>query len=336
MQSIVLSTGGTIASTSSDEGATPTKEGHELIDAVPELEEYGDIDVEQITQVLSFEMDRETLETIGHRVKELDADDSVDAIVITHGTDTMEETAYYLDVALQPETPVLLTGAQRRPDEVSPDGPSNLRTSFRAAAAFDDCDGEGVFVAFNEEIHAAQSVTKTHTSKLETFVSVGTGPVATMTHDGITIHRDPRSETDHIPTCSVDSAVYTLASGIGVTGNLTDAALEHGVEGFVINGTGLGNVTKSLGKWIEQCTGRGIPVIITSRCLEGQTAPVYGSVGGGERLRDYGALFAGDLPAQKARIKLMLALNACEDGEEGNDGEDTEDRIQQIQRFFSD
>jgi L-asparaginase len=316
MHSIVVSTGGTIASTSSDEGATPTKEGHELIDAVPELEEYSTIDVEQIAQVPSFEMDRETLETIGHRVKEIDADDSVDAIIITHGTDTMEETAYYLDVALQPETPVFLTGAQRRPDEVSPDGPSNLLTSFQAAAAFNNRMGEGVFIAFNEEIHAAQSVTKTHTSKLETFTSVDTGPVATMTHSGITIHREPQSETDHIPTCSVDSAVYTIASGIGVTGDLIDSAVEHDADGFVINGTGLGNVTRGLGNRIKKCTGEGIPVIVASRCLEGQTAPVYGSVGGGEKLREYGALFADDLSTQKARIKLMLALNACEDREE--------------------
>lgn len=329
MHSIVLSTGGTIASTSSDEGATPTEEGHELVDAVPELERYGDIDVEEIAQVPSFEIDRETLETIGHRVAELDADDDIDAVIIMHGTDTMEETAYYLDTALQPETPVLLTGAQRRSDEVSPDGPSNLLTSFRAAEAFDDRAGRGVFIAFNEEIHAARSATKVHTSKLETFTSVGTGPVATMTHDGLSTNRKPRSETEHIPTCSVDGAVYTIASGIGVTGDLAYAALEHGVDGFVISGTGLGNVTKSLGNTINECTEEGIPVVVASRCLEGQTAPVYGSVGGGEKLREYGVLFAGDLPAQKARIRLLLALNACKSGN------DREDRIQQIQRFFT-
>jgi L-asparaginase len=330
MHSIVLSTGGTIASTSGDEGATPTKEGTELIDAVPELGDYGTIDVEEIAQVPSFEMDRETLETIGHRVEELDADDDIDAVIITHGTDTMEETAYYLDTALQPETPVLLTGAQRRPDEVSPDGQSNLLTSFLAAEAFDDHTGRGVFIAFNEEIHAARSATKVHTSKLETFTSVDVGPVATMTHDGIAMHRTPRSETEHIPTSSMDGVVYTIASGIGVTGDLAHAALEHGVDGFVINGTGLGNVTKDLGNTIQECVQAGVPVVVASRCLEGQTSPVYGSVGGGEKLREYGALFAGDLSAQKARIRLLLALNACEGDGVG------EDRIQQIRRFFTD
>lgn len=315
MHVTVLGTGGTIASTSADDGATPTKRGHDLVDAVPELEAYGDVDVEQIAQVPSFEMDTETLERIGQRVAELDADGSVDAIVITHGTDTMEETAYYLDAALQPETPVFLTGAQRRPDEVSPDGPSNLLTSFRAAAAFHDRDCEGVFVAFNEEIHAARGATKIHTSKLETFSSVSKGPVATMAHDGIAIHREPRSETEYIPTRSLDADVYTIKSGSGVTGELVDAALGCGADGLVIEGTGLGNVTKGIGNAVQECTREGIPVVVTSRCLEGRTAPVYGGVGGGEKLREYGAVFGGDLPAQKARLKLQLALNAYDDVE---------------------
>lgn len=315
MDVTVLSTGGTIASTSADGGATPTKRGQELINAVPEVEAYGDLDVEQIAQIPSFEMDAETLEKIGQRVDELDADRSIDAIVITHGTDTMEETAYYLDVALQPATPVFVTGAQRRPDEVGADGPLNLLLAVRAAEAFHERESGGVFIAFNEEIHAARTVTKTHTSKVDAFDSVNKGPVATMARDEITIHREPRSETEHIPTRSLDAVVYTVKSASGVTGELIDAAVERGADGLVIEGTGLGNVTKGIGTAVQECTRQAIPVIVTSRCLEGRTAPVYGGVGGGEKLREYGAVFGGDLPAQKARLKLLLALNAYEDTE---------------------
>ncbi|MFA9416259.1 asparaginase [Natrinema sp. HArc-T2] len=315
MHVTVLSTGGTIASTGGDDGASPTKRGNELVSAVPELADYADIDVEQVAQIPSFEMDAATLESIGDRVRELDEDVSVDAVVITHGTDTIEETAYYLDVTIQPETPVFLTGAQRRPDEYSPDGPSNLLTAFRAADAFDTRGHGGVFVAFNETIHAARRVTKTHTSKLETFCSVGTGPVATVDRNGVAIHRTPESESTHVPATSLAAAVYTVTSASGVTGELLEAALERGADGLVVEGTGLGNATKELGTAVRDAIGEGVPVVVTSRCLEGRTAPVYGGVGGGDRLREYGAIFAGDLPAQKARIKLTLALAAYDDEE---------------------
>ncbi|MFD1565165.1 asparaginase [Haloarchaeobius amylolyticus] len=313
MHVTVLSTGGTIASTGGDDGASPTKRGNELVSAVPELAEYADIDVDQVAQIPSFEMDAATLESIGDRVRELDGDASVDAVVITHGTDTIEETAYYLDVTIRPETPVFLTGAQRRPDEYSPDGPSNLLTAFRAADVFDTRGHGGVFVAFDETIHAARRVTKTHTSKLETFRSVGAVPVATVDRNGVAIHRPPGSESTYVPATSLTPAVYTIKSASGVTGELLEAALERGADGLVVEGTGLGNATKELGTAVRDAIGEGVPVVVTSRCLEGRTAPVYGGVGGGERLREYGAIFAGDLPAQKARIKLTLALAAHDD-----------------------
>lgn len=307
----VLGTGGTIASTDSDDGATPSKSGADLLDAVPELESYASIDVEEIAQVPSFELDGETVETVGEHVARADDDADVDAVVITHGTDTMEETAYYLDVALQPSTPVFLTGAQRRPDETSPDGPANLLTTFQAARTFHERDATGVFVAFNEEIHAARTVTKTHTSKLETFRSPTTGPVATVDHRGVRVHRPPKSESDHISATSLDATVPTIKSGTGVSGELLTAAVENGADGLVVEGTGLGNVTAALGSAIER-VAHEIPIVVASRCLAGRTAPVYGSVGGGDRLDDYGAVFAGDLPAHKARIKLQLALAAFE------------------------
>ena len=314
MQVTVLSTGGTIASTGGAEGATPTREGEELIAAVPELEDTADIATEQVTQIPSFEMDAETLETIGRRVRDLDESSSVDGVVLTHGTDTMEETAYYLDVALHPETPVFVTGAQRRPDEYSSDGPSNLRTAFRAAERFHDSDAGGVFVAFDEAIHTARTVTKTHTSKLNAFRSVDTGPVAAVDREGVVVHRKPKSETVHVPTTSLDATVHTVKSGSGVTGELFEAVLEQDVDGIVVEATGLGNTTAGIGTAVQDAIREGVSVVVTSRCLEGRTAPVYGGDGGGERLREYGAVFAGNLPAQKARLKLLLALSAYDDG----------------------
>lgn len=312
MNVAVLSTGGTIASTSDDGGATPTKSGEELVDAVPELGEYANVTVEQVAQIPSFEMDADTLERVGDRVAALDEDPSVDAVVLTHGTDTIEESAYYLDAAVAPTTPVFLTGAQRRPDELSPDAPANLRTSVRAAVEFVDRDCGGVYVAFDETVHAARHVTKTHTSKLGTFESPGSGPVATVDRAGVHLTRQPMSETPTLPATSLAPDVYTVKSGTAVGGDLLAAALERDADGVVVEGTGLGNVTAELGELVAEATDR-LSVVVCSRCQEGFVTPVYGGSGGGETLDAHGALFAADLPAHKARLTLTLALSAYDD-----------------------
>ncbi|MFC4436482.1 MULTISPECIES: asparaginase [Natrialbaceae] len=313
MDVTVLGTGGTIASTDATGGATPTRTGEQLLEAVPELEDYGTLTVEEVAHIPSYEMDAATLETVGERVRALDDDPTVDAVVVTHGTDTIEEAAYYLDVTVQPDTPVFLTGAQRRPDEVSPDGPSNLLSAVRAGRAFAKRGAGGTFVAFNESVHAARSVTKTHTSALETFRSVNAGPVATLDRDGVAVHRAPRAETRPLAATSLAATVFTIKSGSCVTGGLLEAALERDADGIVVEGTGLGNATAGIAEAAREAIDDGVPVVVASRCLEGRVTPVYGGDGGGERLREYGAIFAGDLPAQKARIRLALALEAYDD-----------------------
>lgn len=315
MNVMLLSTGGTIASTDEESGARPTQSGEQLLEAVPELESYAELSIEDITQVPSYEMDAETLETISERVQELDIDPAVDAVVVTHGTDTMEETAYYLDVTVQPDIPVFLTGAQRRPDEVSPDGPNNLLTAVRAGSAFAERDAGGTFVAFNEQIHSARSVTKAHTSALGAFCSRNAGPVATVGRGGVVVHRPPHSETRPIDATSLEATVFTVTSGSAVTGELVAAALERDTDGLVVEATGLGNVTAGLAEAIRDAIEMGVPVVVTSRCLEGRVTPVYGGDGGGQRLREYGTIFADDLSAQQARLRLSLVLEAFDDAD---------------------
>ncbi|GKZ15569.1 asparaginase [Haladaptatus sp. T7] len=339
----VLGTGGTIASTDSETGAVPTERGTELVERVPALREYGDISVEQVAQVPSYEMTAETLELVGERVAELDDDSGTDAIVVTHGTDTMAETAYFLDATRRPTTPVLLTGAQRRPDERSSDGPANLVTAFAAARAFADGGHGGTFVAFDGAVHSARYATKVHTSALDAFSSPGVGPVATHDREGVRILRRPRSETEHIPDASLDPTVFVVGSGAGADERLAAAALDAGADGLVVNGTGLGNVTASLGEFVESTVRNGTPVVVASRCVAGRTTPVYGGAGGGETLRNAGAMFAGDLPAHKARLKLALALSTysgekdgCEesDGRTGSDGDDESDEHEKLRALF--
>ncbi|WP_433627598.1 asparaginase [Halomicrococcus sp. NG-SE-24] len=304
----VLGTGGTIASTRDEGGASPTEPGAALLDAVPGLDAFAEVDVEQVAQVPSFELDVDTVATIGRRARQAIAD-GADGVVVTHGTDTMESSAYYLDLALDIDAPVVFTGAQRRPDELSPDGPANLRTAVRVATDDRFRTTGGVYVAFDQQVHAARDVRKMHTSALDTFQSPETGPVAVTTRDSIRHFRQPGSYADHIPVLDPDARIAVVTSDVGVDDAAIRAAQDRGVDGIVVEATGLGNTTAPLGRAIADVVDAGTPVVVASRCPAGSVTPVYGGDGGGETLREHGAIFAGDLPAHKARIKLMLACD---------------------------
>ncbi len=303
----VLSTGGTIASTDAEGGAKPTLTGDDLM-AAADLPTDADVSVEEVSQVPGFGMDTETVADVGRRVRDAKG---VDGFVVTHGTDTMAESAYYLDAGLGPDTPVVFTGAQRRPDEVSADGPANIRTAVAAALHPDVREAGGSYLAFNQELHAARGVVKSHSHKLEGFSSPGKGPVAVRNREGFRFHREPGSRSAQVPGLDSDATVATVTSGLGVGGDPIDRTLD-GVDGLVVAGTGLGNVTPELAAGVDRALDRGIPVVIASRCHAGGVNGVYGTAGGGKRLADRGVLPAGDLPPWKARLKLVLALGAAD------------------------
>lgn len=312
----VLSMGGTIASTPGEGGASPSQSGEALIESVPELNDYADeIIVDQVTQLGSFNLDHDDVADLGEAAREVE--DVVDGIVVTHGTDTMEESAYHLDLALDLDIPIVFTGAQRRPDEVSSDGPANLVTAFRAATHEEI--RTGVYIAFNEELHAARDVTKSHSSKLETFESPGgKGPIAVFTRDDMQLYREPGSKSVALSTLRTNKTVPIVSSGQGMDDRQIRSAIEHGDDGVVLDAFGLGNTSETLSIAVRDAIRSGIPVVITSRTHAGTLAAVYGN-GGGETLQQYGALSGDDLPAHKARIKLLLALEETTDMDELQD-----------------
>lgn len=301
----VLSCGGTIASETGDGGATPEKSGEELLDAVPELAEQAKLTVEDVASMPGFDMDPDTVAAVGRRARAAAGD--VDGVVVTQGTDTMCETAYYLDLALALEVPVVVTGAQRRLDEPSSDAPANLLAAVSAATH--ERVRSGVFVAFDDELHAARHAVKAHSRKLSTVASPGPGPVAERTRDGWVFHREPRSESGDIGVLETDAHVPLVTSGLGVPGGDLERHVEAGADGVVLAGTGLGNATASLGEAVRDCA---VPVVVASRCHAGGTGAVYGTAGGGAMLQSAGALRAGSSSPPKARVKLLLALATAE------------------------
>lgn len=315
----VLSCGGTIASEPTDSGAAPAKSGDELVSAVPELAEYADVSAVEVASHPGFDMQFSAVAGVVEAIHE-GIEAGVDGFVVTHGTDTLADTAYALWLTLDPDRlgdrPVVVTGAQRRFDEPSSDAPANLTTAVRAATG--EAVASGVLVAFDDELHAARDAVKTHTNKLDTFQSPGTGPVASFTRADSRVHRrtpstatGPYADAGSLPesTLSADAAVAVVHSGLGVGAGGIDRALVADVDGIVVEGTGLGNVTGALGDAIREAV-ESVPVVVASRCHAGPTEPVYGTPGGAVTLRDHGVLFAGDLPTAKARVKLCLALSA--------------------------
>lgn len=302
----VLTTGGTIESMADEAGAVPTETGTDFVANAAAEGADVDITLEQVGQALSFSIGPDDVATVGRRARKAASNDA-DGVVVTHGTDTMAVAAYYLDVGLDIDIPVVFTGAQRRPDQHSTDGPANLRTAIVAASHEAIRTGGGVYVAFNEELHAARDVEKCHTHKLEAFRSLEKGPVAVFGPDGARFHRDPGSRSTHVPALETDATVDVVRSGIGVSGNQLAARLDV-LDGVVLEGTGLGNVTPALAATVDEALDRNLPTVLTSRCAAGPVHGVYGTDGGGKRLLERGVVPGGDLPAAKARVKLMLAL----------------------------
>ncbi|SIR91154.1 asparaginase [Natronorubrum thiooxidans] len=322
----IVSTGGTIASTSSeadgDTGKTPAVTGDDLVEAVPELTDYASIDVDDVCQVSGFQVDFETAGQIVDAAERA-AREGAAGVVVTHGTDTMAESAYYVDLALETELPVVFTGAQRPFDKLGTDGPTNLLLAVRTAADERFRTAGGSYLAFNDSVHSARWVVKSHTSKLETFVSPGSGPIAEHTPNGLRTLREPGRYSRPIPGARIDPEVRVdlVTNAMGVDGWQIDRALEDGVDAIVVAGTGLGNTTGALGETLEDAIDAGVPVVLTSRCHAGTTAGLYGGPGGGQTLLEAGAISGGDLPAWKARLRAALALSTT-------DGANAHDRIQ--------
>lgn len=306
----VLATGGTIASTAGAGGATPSLTGDDLVDAVGDIEAYADIEVERVCDELSFHLGFDQVADLARAVERAAAD-GIDGIVVTHGTDTMEESAYYLDLVLDVDVPVVFTGAQRPADAVSADGPANLLAAIRTAG--DDRFERGVYVAFGDRIHAARWVTKSHTSAPDAYTSPGAGPVGELTSSGISLRRSPRSESVTLPAMEFTTTVKMLQSGLDVEDTLLRHAIVDGVDGVVLAASGIGNTSRRVGDTIDEAIERGLTIALATRCYRGEVAPKYGGSGGSYTLHDHGVIPAGGLPPWKARIKLGLALSVFDD-----------------------
>lgn len=306
MPVVVVSTGGTIAMR--PDPATgklvPALAGDELLGMLDWPGEPPELELDDFCNVPSFDMHHDLARSLARRVREHAARGV--GVVVTHGTDTMEETVYLVDRLLPADAPpVVLTGAQRGPADRDTDGPRNLRDAIRVAAT--GARGLGAVVCFDGEIHAAREVRKVHTSRADAFSSPGYGPLGHVDGQRVSLtrrplRRPPLPDGDE-PMPRVD--LIRLFAGSDAT--FIRASLVAGARAIVLEGTGRGNANEQVVGAVREAVAEGVPVVVCSRCLAGRVEPVYGR-GGGKDLAEAGAIFAGDLAGPKARVLVQLAV----------------------------
>lgn len=237
-----------------------------------------------------------------------------DGIVITHGTDTLEETAYFLDTMEVPHIPIVLTGAMRSSNELGSDGVYNYLSALRVAND-DKAADKGVLVVMNDEIHAAKYVTKTHTTNVSTFQTPTHGPLGLIMKQEILYFKtaEPRVRFD---LESIQGLVPIIPVYAGMTDELLDLLPVDQLDGLIIQAFGAGNVPKETAEKLKSLSQAGLPIALVSRCFNGIAEPVYAYEGGGVCLQNDGVYFVKELNAQKARLKLLIAINAGLKGEQ--------------------
>lgn len=230
-----------------------------------------------------------------------------DGFVITHGTDTLEETAYFLDLSVNTTKPVVLTGAMRSFDELGSDGLYNYLLALRVAA-HNDSSNCGVLVVFNDEIHTARFVTKTHTSNVATFQSPNHGPIGFVTKDDVYYHHSIQI-SEKFDAVDTDKKVALIKAHAGIDSLYFNTIVENNYDGLIVEALGQGNLPPSALPGFTSVIKAGIPVVIVSRSFNGIVGGYYNYKGGGKELKDLGAVFSNGLNGQKARIKLLIALS---------------------------
>ncbi len=312
---VVLATGGTIASTYDEESGAlrAALTGDEIVASVEGLAELAEIRVEQIANVNSRDMTPDIWLRLSARANELLADPEVRGIVVTHGTDTLEETAFFLDLTVDSDKPVVVVGAQRAPTNADSDGPRNMLNAVRVVVS-EEAIGMGTMVVMNGQINAAREVTKTNTLDVETFQTLDFGLLGVADVETVRFYRAPtRRQTIPLPPNARLGTVEIISEYAGSDGRAIELLLEDGaLDGLVVAGLGLAHVSSPTLEALRAVRAAGIPVVVASRVPTGRIVPLYAN---NVDLLDMGAVQADNLSPWKARVLLMVAMTTTTDVE---------------------
>lgn len=307
---VLVFTGGTISMRHDPVagGAIPVLAGQDILALVPQLAEIAALEVDEFGSFPGPHMTSERMWELRNRIVAHLRRPNVTGVVVTHGTDSLEESAYLVARSVSDQKPVVFTGAMRTSSELGWDGPANLGASIRVAAS-QEARGFGVLVVMNDRIYAGLDVTKAHTHLLDAFESPGLGPLGVVDDGHVIFRRALPAPCQVVSPPALGSPVDIILAYAGADARLLDAARRDG-RGVVIAAMGRGNIPPEMVPGVERWIADGKPVVISSRAWRGRVGHTYGYFGAGRRLHDLGAIFAGSRRPQQARIDLMLALGA--------------------------
>ncbi|MGL4738469.1 MAG: asparaginase [Cellulosilyticaceae bacterium] len=311
----IIFTGGTISMTVDENigAAIPTLSGEQILSMVSNIDKIADIEVINFCEIPGPHMTIDKLIELKKLVKEnLDRTD-ITGVIVTHGTDTLEETAYFLDLTLRHHKPLVVVGAMRNSSELGYDGSSNLAAAVCTAISPKAID-KGVLVVLNNEVNIAAEVTKTNTLSLNTFQSPY-GPLGIIDTNDLIVYRNI-AYRQHVDTDQVERHVDLIKAALDMDDRFIRFSVDSGVKGIVVEALGRGNLPVKMLEGIKYALSKEVVVVIVSRCGSGRVFESYGYEGGGKELSDLGAIMGGEMRGPKARLKLMLALGKTSDKEE--------------------
>lgn len=305
---VIIFTGGTISmkNDATINAAVPAMTGEDILKLTPGLETIAKIDYVDFSMIPGPHMTPEKMMELSKLIEQKLDKEGYDGAVITHGTDSLEETAYLVDLTANTEKPIVFVGAMKSSSELGWDGPVNLIDAVYTAAC-NEAWGRGVLVVMNNEVHSAAQVTKTNTHSLDTFKSVDFGPLGFIDNNNVYFYHK-YTKHQQISVAEIDSKVDLIKSACGMDDRLIRFCVDSGAHGIIIEGMGRGNIPPDMVKGVEYALGNNIPVILVSRCHNGKVLDSYGYAGAGKDLTQKGVILGDNLPGQKARIKLMVAL----------------------------
>jgi L-asparaginase len=309
---LIVFTGGTFSMMIDEDtgGAVPRYSGSELLGKIPAAKQLADITCHDFGKYPGPHMTPELMFELSNKIKELMLEKDYSGVIVTHGTDTLEETAYFLDLTINTEIPIVVIGSMKNSSEPDWDGPRNLLDAMQICLN-KNCRNIGVLVCLNGEINAASEVTKTYTEEVDSFRSLDFGALGFVQNDRVILNRLPR-KLETLSSPKVESHVDLLKVYAGMDDKFFKFAADSGARGIVVEALGVGNVPPEAFNGIKYAVDKGIPVVLVSRCPAGETLDIYGYPGAGKWLHKMGVIFADYLNGQKARIKLMLALGVTD------------------------
>ncbi|HCW7123226.1 TPA: asparaginase [Staphylococcus aureus] len=304
---LVIHTGGTISMSQDQSNKVVTNDTNPISMHQDVINQYAQIDELNPFNVPSPHMTIQHVKQLKDIILEAVTNKYYDGFVITHGTDTLEETAFLLDLILGIEQPVVITGAMRSSNEIGSDGLYNYISAIRVDSD-EKARHKGVMVVFNDEIHTARNVTKTHTSNTNTFQSPNHGPLGVLTKDRVQFHHMPYRQ-QALENVNDKLNVPLVKAYMGMPGDIFSFYSREGIDGMVIEALGQGNIPPSALEGIQQLVSLNIPIVLVSRSFNGIVSPTYAYDGGGYQLAQQGFIFSNGLNGPKARLKLLVALS---------------------------